>query len=71
MTTFSKIIKKSGSTHKMIEVSRDGKPFGALWTWMNTKYDTHPWHYKTLNGEYGFFYGKDGLKKAKEAISNL
>jgi len=70
MITFSKVIRKSGSSMKTIEVSKDEKPFGSLWTWFE-KGEEHPWHVKPLTREHKFFYGKNGLKMAKEYIKSV
>jgi hypothetical protein len=70
-TTFSEIKRQSGSTRKSIEVSRGKHPFGSMWTWPNTKIEQHPWHVRTLTGEHKIFWGKGGLKTAKNYINNL
>jgi hypothetical protein len=61
MTTyFHTATKVSGSNQTSINVDRDGKPFGQLWTF-NTKDETHGWHAKTLGGAYAYFdYIPDG-----------
>jgi|14_taG_2_1085336.scaffolds.fasta_scaffold97039_2 hypothetical protein len=35
-----------------VNVSRNGEPFGQLWTWSNTRTERHPWHSKPLDGEH-------------------
>lgn len=62
MITFLKVAKKPGSSQQTINVERNGKPFGQLWTWPNTKTEWHPWHAKPLNGDHKTF---DNLKDAK------
>lgn len=62
--TYTTRPRKHGSTQTTIDVERDGKPFGQLWTWPNTKTDTHPWHSKPLNGEHEAFYAPTGKPKA-------
>lgn len=52
---FSKVIKRSGSTQKTVNVSLNGQPFGQLWAWNNTRTERHPWHAKPLNGEHATF----------------
>jgi len=54
-TTFIKAVKRPGLTQKTINVERNGKPFGQLWTWPNTKTEKHPWHAKPLNGKHETF----------------
>lgn len=57
--TFKNILPAKGANRREINVEVDGKPFGQLWTFM-AKGETHPWHAKTLSGEYRAFYSKDG-----------
>ena len=38
-----------------------------MWTWPNTRYETHPWHAKPLDGEHRTFSKKSAAKKYMEA----
>lgn len=53
-TTFQTATKNAGSKQTTINVDRDGKPFGQLWTFTN-KGEVHGWHAKTLDGAYAYF----------------
>lgn len=69
--------KRHGSTMMVVDVERDGQPFGQLWTWPTTRTEDHPWHAKPLNGEHKVFWkhsaplairaaeGGGGIKAAK------
>jgi hypothetical protein len=59
-TTFHPVAKVSGSNQTTINVGRNGKPFGQLWTF-TANGETHGWHAKTLNGSYKLF---DGASKS-------
>ena len=68
MTTFSKIRTAVGSTRQYIEVSRNGKPFGTIWTYKNTKKESSPWQAQTLNDVHKVFeYNTDKNKALKDA----
>lgn len=55
--TYTKRAARKGSTQVSIDVSRnDGRPFGAIWTFRNTRDTWHPWHAKPLNGEHRTFW---------------
>lgn len=62
MFTFSEIIKTKGSNAQRINVSKDGRPFGQIWTFKAAG-EKHPWHFKGLSGSYQTF---STLKAAKE-----
>lgn len=49
----AKTCKDSGRIS--INVDRNGRPFGQLWTYRNTAEEFHPWHAKTLAGAYQVF----------------
>ena len=66
MTTFTKVITGHRSS-KTVNVSRGGEPFGQIWTWANTRTESHPWHAKPLNGTHEVF---DTLPEAKEHMRN-
>ena len=70
-TTFHPVAPLKGIDTKTINVSRDDKPFGQMWTFTNTKDEEHPWHVSPLNGEHKVFWGKGGLQAAKEYMINL
>jgi hypothetical protein len=55
MTTFTKVFTAPTTSTKTVNVSRNGEPFGQLWTWKNTRTEQHPWHAKPLNGEHEVF----------------
>jgi hypothetical protein len=55
MLTYTKQKTKPGSTQQVINVDRDGKPFGQIWTFRDTKDTWHPWHAKPLNGQHVTF----------------
>lgn len=59
--------KRPGTTQMVVNVERDGQPFGQLWTWPTTATETHPWHAKPLTGEHKTFDkgGEGGIKAAK------
>lgn len=57
--------RKPGSNMIEVEVSRNGRPFGMIWTFVASRREKHPWHSKPLNGDHAAFYGRDGLNKAK------
>jgi hypothetical protein len=54
--TFTKREVRRGSSQIVIDVERNGVPFGQLWTFKNTRTTWHPWHAKPLNGEHKAFY---------------
>ena len=56
-TTFSKTLKglPGNASYRYVEVSRNGRPLGLLWTWLNTADTKHPWHAKPLNGRHHTF----------------
>lgn len=56
---FSKVLTTRGSRMREINVSRNGRPFGKMWTWPNTRTEWHPWHAQPLNGEHKVFYNKN------------
>lgn len=66
MFFFHKRPKRHGSTEVFYEVSCDGKPYGAIWTWPNTRTEWHPWHSKPLDGEHETH---DDLRAAMERMS--
>ena len=53
--TFTKVRRNIGSSCTQVNVDKDGRPFGALWTFRNTKTEWHPWHAQALNGEHRTF----------------
>lgn len=55
--------------HGKIEINVDlnGSPFAQLWTWRKSR-ETHPWHAKTLNGDYSHFYGIGGKQRAIDFV---
>jgi hypothetical protein len=55
-TTFHALKKIAGSNMTSVNVDRDGKPFGSLWTF-TAKGETHGWHAQTLKGAYKLFEG--------------
>jgi len=67
-TTFIEVPKKPGSSQHTINVERDGKPFGQIWTWPNTATEHHLWHVKPLNGNHETF---DNLKDAKTHMEGI
>lgn len=70
-TTFSKIQKKPGSTKLSIEVSRDGKPFGLIWSWPDTRTECHPWHAKTVAGAHTCVWGDHDGAGTKTAAKEV
>jgi hypothetical protein len=54
MVTFSNSIKVKGSNQTTVNVSRNDRPFGQLWTF-TAKDETHGWHAKTVAGDYRLF----------------
>ncbi len=75
--TFTKKPKVRGDSQIAYNVTREGHPFGQLWTWPNTRSEWDPWHAQTLTGEYKAFgvadYNVPGgkikaLKNAQEWI---
>lgn len=59
------------TNQRTINVERNGRPFGQLWTF-EAKGETHPWHAKTLAGDYHAFYAKDGgLTAAQRWLEDL
>lgn len=67
--TFNRIARAHGSNQTKIEVDRNGRPWGMVWTFRNTRTETHPWHAKALNGEHKAFYEADGgLRAAMDFI---
>lgn len=48
-----------------IEVSRNGRPYGLLWTWEGIPDEWHPWHAKPLHGDHHTYMT---LAAAKAAI---
>ena len=65
MTTFQTAKKNAGSNSSIINVDRDGKPFGQVWTF-TTKGEVHGFHAKTLAGAYKYFdYTPDGTLTPK------
>jgi hypothetical protein len=46
--TITKAPKVSGSNAIRWNVDLDGRPFGQIWTFKNTKTDTHRFHVATL-----------------------
>jgi hypothetical protein len=71
MVTFSKDIKFRGSNQTTVNVSRNDRPFGQLWTF-TAKGETHGWHAKTLAGDYRLFEAankKDALFAARKWIA--
>jgi len=70
MITFSKIRNANGSTRQYIEVSKDGKPFGSLWTYKESRTDQHPWQARTLNDQHKVFWNTSDKKRALEAAKN-
>ena len=66
-TSFTNVITKPGSTQQTVNVSRDGEPFGQLWTWANTRTELHPWHAQPLDGLHKLF---NSLPLAKEYMRN-
>lgn len=57
----------SGSNSMQINVKYRGRPYGALWSFKETKTESFGWHAKKLNGEYAFFDPRDyGSKKAAQ-----
>ena len=58
-----------GSNQISIDVARNGRPFGQIWTFRKTATETFPWTAKTLAGEFKHFYKVDGgLRAAKKWI---
>lgn len=47
-----------------IEVERNGRPHGLIWTW-EVPEEFHPWHAKPLNGSHHTYLS---LEKAKYAM---
>jgi hypothetical protein len=64
---YTKRPKVRDSTMKEIAVTKNGRPFGMLWTWPTTRTETHPWHAQPLKGEHKAFYAKEGGLKAAKA----
>lgn len=56
--SFVRASKNSGSNMVAWNVSLNGKPFGQVWTFRNTKTDTHRFHAKTLKDDYADFATK-------------
>ena len=55
-----------------INVEKDGKPFGQLWTWKDTEDTFHPWHAKPLHGSHMTFDGSvNGLIAAKKYLESF
>lgn len=55
-----------GDEHKReIEVFRNGRPYGLLWTWEGIPDEWHPWHAKPLQGSHHTYMT---LEKAKYAM---
>lgn len=71
--TYIKRVPIEGSTTREIAVEKDGKPFGLIWTYKNTKTCWHPWHVVGCGVEHKTFYkgekGRD-LKAAKAYIES-
>lgn len=55
---FTKRAPRKGSTVRTIDVSyADGRPFGQLWTFRNTRTTWNPWHAAPLaTGEHRTFW---------------
>lgn len=48
-----------------INVTRNGVPFAQLYTFPDKSFEWHPWHLKTLSGQYRTFGG--GAYQTKKA----
>jgi hypothetical protein len=49
----------SDSSRMAINITKNGEPFGQLWSWKDTKIEQHPWHVRLLNGRYKIEWGKN------------
>ena len=56
---------KPGSTQISINIEKDGRPYGQIWNWPDTKTEKHPWHVELLTGEGHVF---PTLKRTKQWI---
>jgi hypothetical protein len=63
---FAPAVRAPGSNRIAINVSKDGRPFGQLWTFANDRKTFHGWHAETLAGEYEFFEPSDLSAAAKK-----
>jgi len=54
ITDFTKAKKDAGSNRVYFNASRNGVPFGQIWTW-EAKDESHPFHALALHGPYGTF----------------
>lgn len=59
MLTFIPRKARLGSSQRVIDVERNGEPFGQLWTFRNSRTTWHPWHAKPLHGEHKTFWNAD------------
>ena len=59
---FSNRIVRPGSTMREWQVSRNGRPHGAIWTWPNTDDEWHPYHAKANGKDHRTFPTLDGAK---------
>jgi len=66
MIEYTKVPKVSGSSIQTINISKDGKSYGQMWTWPNTKNETHPWHVKLLNNTHNISYAMPKAKSLKQ-----
>jgi hypothetical protein len=68
MIEFGPIERKPGSDTRYINVSKDGKPWAQIWTFVR-KGEKHPWHAKPLHGKHASFYScEGGLAAAKKYL---
>lgn len=53
--TITKVAPPKGSNQTRWNVDLEGIPFGAMWTFRNTKTEKHGFHAKPLNGMHKIF----------------
>jgi hypothetical protein len=68
-TTFKKVTPRKGSNQTQWNVDSDGKPFGAIWTFRNTRTETFPFTAKPLDAEHAHFGTLAEAKDFMEAVS--
>lgn len=67
-TTFSAAVRNPGSKQVQWNVDRDGKPFGAIWTFKVPR-ERHPFHTKPLNGHHRCWYTLAAAKNHMKGVA--
>jgi hypothetical protein len=67
MLTFTAVQQQAGSNRLFVNVSDpNGKPFGQLWTFSDSKSEWHPWQVSTVSGDYHAAIGGDAYQSADD-----